>query len=259
MMYYLRACCVYLFAIIGMSVLLPVRCSIFKWYDNDFDKAMKKSFKFVKPFAKRIVSLAGVQIETKGKELIPKDQAVLYVGNHQSFFDIPILLASAESPMGFVAKSELKKVPLLGRWTEAIGSVFIDRDDERSALKMVLKLAERLKKHHHSMVIFPEGTRTLDGHVGNFKAGSLKIATRAEVPIVPFAIERSDRVMPRGKYGFQKEQVKVTFFDPIETNRKTDTVALASYCQALTSAVVDKKDQKQSKNGGNENDAKENC
>lgn len=146
-----------------------------------------------KIWGKFLVFLSGSKIELviKDKEDFEKtikENAVVLVGNHQSYFDIPVLLAYFPKDIGFVAKKELEKVPFIGSWMKAIKCVFLDRSNPREGIKSIKDAVEKIKTGY-SVVIFPEGTRSDDGEVGEFKKGSFKIATDSGVKILPISLK----------------------------------------------------------------------
>lgn len=238
-MYYLRSALVYLWAALVMTLGIPYRKRCLRIAETDYEKGMRGIHKLAHWFAGTIVSLAGVKLVIKGRENLPNEGPSVYVGNHQSFFDIPLLLAAIPTHTGFLAKTELKKVPILANWIEAIGSGFIERENDRGTLKVILNVADLLKKSRHSIVIFPEGTRSVDGKVDTYRAGGLKVATRSKAPIIPFAIDGSDRVMPKGHKGFKRETVVLTFFPALDTsNKNVDTGELAETCHSLTAGAL---------------------
>ena len=106
------------------------------------------------------------------------------LGTIKSTMDIPILYSTAPQTMAFVAKKEMEKIPLLGYWMKERGCVFIDRDNARNSLKAINQAIENLKLGH-SMAIFPEGTRSRGPQVGDFKTGSLRIAMKSGVKVIP--------------------------------------------------------------------------
>ncbi len=160
------------------------------------------------------LSMNGSSIQLIGIENVPTSGGVLFVANHQSNFDIPILIAHVPRDKGFIAKLELLKVPSFGRWMKYIGCVFIDRKDPRQSLKDINDAAERLKSGH-SLVIFPEGTRSADGTVAPFRAGGLKLALKAKVPVVPVTISGSKNIMPKGTSLIKSASVKVIISPPL--------------------------------------------
>lgn len=236
----LRSSLVYLYALIVMIVLLPLRIYYNSRPPEKLDQTQELVHRLVRPFARSINSLVGLKVRAHGLEHVPEKGPVLFVGNHQSYLDILVFVEASPLRAGFLAKQELEKVPLFGGWVAVVASAFLARDDDRQALKLILDLAKRLETTEHSMVVFPEGTRTEDGSVGTFKAGAFKMATRSETPVVPFAIRGSDRAMPKGSFVFRPQAIDISFFPAIETHKKTDTVALADQCEALCRDYVEK-------------------
>ncbi len=172
-------------------------------------------------WAKSGLAMNGSTIHVCGIENIPQTGGLLFVANHQSNFDIPILIGHIPRDKGFIAKLELLKVPTFSRWMKYIGCVFIDRSDARQSLTAMNEAAERLKSGH-SLVIFPEGTRSADGTVSPFKAGSLKLAMKAKVPIVPVTISGSKNIMVKGSSIIRSATVNVIISPPLNLGEFTD-------------------------------------
>ncbi|KJR46439.1 1-acyl-sn-glycerol-3-phosphate acyltransferase [Desulfosporosinus sp. I2] len=169
-----------------------------------------------KKWAHALVKLAGVTVEIRGEENIPTEGSVLFVSNHQGNFDIPILLGYIDKPKAFIAKIELLKLPLIRTWMTHLKCVFMDRSDIRQSLKVINQAASHLKEGY-SMVIFPEGTRSKSESLGEFKPGSLKLALKAGVPIVPIAICGSYKIMEQNGFIIKPAHVEITIFEPIAT------------------------------------------
>lgn len=167
-------------------------------------------------WARALVNFAGVTVGTTGEEKIPTDGAVLFVSNHQGNFDIPLLLGYIEKPKGFIAKVELLKLPMIRTWMTHLKCVFMDRSDARQSLKVINQAADHLKEGY-SMVIFPEGTRSKGEILGEFKPGSLKLALKAKVPIVPVTIRGSYKIMEQNGFLIKPAHVEITIHDPIPT------------------------------------------
>ena len=140
-------------------------------------------------WSRGILKVTGVFLSVEGLENIPKDTTCVFVGNHRSYYDIPILLTALDAPHGILAKEELEKIPLLNRWMKLLGCVFVKRDDIRASVK-ALNDATAIVESGRSFVIFPEGTRYKgeEGGAGEFKAGAFRIAIKTGVPVVPVAI-----------------------------------------------------------------------
>lgn len=171
-------------------------------------------------WAEFFVDKAGVKINVKGIENLPKESC-LYVANHQSFFDIPVLITATRKPMGFIAKKELEKVKIISGWMKEIHCVFMDRNNIRESVKSINEGVENLK-NGYSMTIFPEGTRGKAGELGEFKKGSMKLGIKAEAPIVPVTIDGTYKI----REGNEKNEIKavkvnVVIHKPINTKELT--------------------------------------
>ncbi|MDR0465588.1 MAG: 1-acyl-sn-glycerol-3-phosphate acyltransferase, partial [Treponema sp.] len=140
------------------------------------------------------IKVAGCTLTVKGRENIPKKGGVCFVSNHDGYFDIVLLLAFCGRPFGFIAKKELLFIPFLNVWIYLLGGLFIDRGNIRKAVRTINKGVQRIKSGG-GMVIFPEGHRAKGRGLLPFHPGSLKLATAAEAPIVPVAIEGSYEVL----------------------------------------------------------------
>ena len=126
----------------------------------------------------------------KGKENIPEDRAVLYVGNHRSYFDILVGYTTVPGLVGFVAKKEMEKIPLLSTWMRYVNCLFLDRKNLKEGLKTILEGIDQVK-NGVSVWIFPEGTRNKQEDLMDllpFKEGSLKIAEKSGCPVVTVAM-----------------------------------------------------------------------
>ena len=165
---------------------------------GSIEKRDKLVYKVTTAWASCLLKVAGVKVTVHGLENIPKDKNVLYIGNHQGNFDIPIYMSQIPGLKGFVSKIEVKKIPGVRTWMEYMYCVFMDRSNIRKAGEAIIEGIKILKKGH-SIVIFPEGTRSKGDEMGEFKAGSFKLATKSKVPIVPVTMNGSYKIMEKGK------------------------------------------------------------
>ena len=136
-----------------------------------------------------IIFLTGTRLTIIGEDHIPKDKAVLYIGNHRSYFDIVITYARCPQLTGYVAKDTMLKIPILSIWMKRLYCLFLNRDDVKEGLKMILTGIDQIK-NGISMCIFPEGSRsweTEETEMQPFKEGSLKMAEKTGCPIIPMA------------------------------------------------------------------------
>jgi 1-acyl-sn-glycerol-3-phosphate acyltransferase len=162
------------------------------------------------------VKRSGAQVTVLGKENLPKNGAVVFLSNHQGNFDIPILMSYVPYPKGFIAKIETKKIPIVRKWMEHIHCVFMDRSTLKGSAGAIIEGINILKKGH-SLVIFPEGTRSKNQKMGEFKAASFKLATKPKVPIVPITISGSYKLMEQNHNKIKPAQVKLYIHKAIET------------------------------------------
>lgn len=165
-------------------------------------------------WSRHTLKVINMKYDVYGIENIPSDNC-LFVANHQSILDVPLLMDAVQRPIGFVAKKELQKIPVLRGWVKALNCLFLDRSNNREAIKTINHGIELLKSGV-SMGIFPEGTRAKDGSIKDFKKGSLRLAIRSKTPIVPVAISGSYKALEE-KGRLVSTRVKITFLEPIYT------------------------------------------
>ncbi|SES84931.1 lysophospholipid acyltransferase family protein [Anaerobranca gottschalkii] len=170
-------------------------------------------------FCRSAFWLAGVKVEVEGLENL-LDRNMIFVGNHQSMVDIPVMLGYIPGIKGFIAKKETKKLPIINWWMEEINCVFLDRHNIRQGMKDMAK-AKGLLEEGKSLVIYPEGTRSKSDQMGEFKKGSLKIGVQAGVPIVPVAISGSYKIFEEERK-IKKGKVKVKIGEPIFIERLSE-------------------------------------
>ncbi len=164
-------------------------------------------------WASFMIKASGSKVEVVGRENIPQGP-VLFVANHQSYFDIPVFMVYAPKFVAFIAKVELEKIPVLSWWMKKMGCLFMDRKDLRQSLKIILEGIESLKAGR-TMVIFPEGTRGKNGEMSDFKPGSLKLAVKAGVPIVPVTLKDTYKVFEANNR-IRKSKITMYFHEPID-------------------------------------------
>jgi 1-acyl-sn-glycerol-3-phosphate acyltransferase len=172
-------------------------------------------YRIAQGWARMMIKFTGCQVTVTGRENIPLRGGVCFVSNHGSIFDIILHLAYIGRPIGFIAKKELIYIPLLNMWISILGGYFIDRKNIRRAVRTIDKGIARIKAGG-AMIIFPEGHRSRGQGLLPFRSGSLKLATRAEAPIVPVAIAGSYDVFERN-YRVNAVPVQVHFGEPIST------------------------------------------
>ena len=176
-----------------------------------------QSKKIISAVFRFMLWFSGVKVTVKGLENIPKDQAVLFVGNHRSYFDILVGYTTVPEPVGFVAKKEMLRYPLLQDWMKNIHCLFLDRVNMKEGLKTILKGIEEVK-NGMSIWIFPEGTRNRNESIYDmlpFKEGSLKIAEKSGCLVVPVAQTGTANVFEKHMPWVRSAHVTITFGTPI--------------------------------------------
>lgn len=185
----------YIFAVISLliSLLGTIKVNYFA-KKGDLNAQTQLVYKMTARWARRILKFSGAKITIIDLENIPKNQTVLIVSNHQSYFDIPLLMSELPFPKGFIAKKELAKWFGVRIWMKKMRCVFMDRDNMRKSAEAIVDGINILKSGH-SMVVFPEGTRSKGGPTHEFKPGSFKLATKSKVPILPVTINGTSNIL----------------------------------------------------------------
>lgn len=191
-------------------------------------------------WAKALLKAYGVQVVVEGPGAKHAPGGCVFVGNHQSLLDIPILDAAYNQSFAFFSKKELLNIPLFGWAAWICGTVYVDRakgvkdDNALHAIKNVLR-------RKGSVAIFPEGTRSPNGSLGSFKRGAFVMAIDTEAPILPFVIQGSGRLLPKRSWSVKSGQIRVWIGEPIPTQglNSDDRFALAKRVHELVSNRLD--------------------
>lgn len=177
-----------------LVLLLPVLGIEWIYHKINPEKADYQQLRMVQAAFRLMLKMTGARIQVIGEENVPKDRAVLYVGNHKSYFDILLTYSRVPRLTGYVAKKEMESLPILSIWMKRLHCLFLDRKDIKQGLKTILTGID-LIKNGISVCIFPEGTRNKSNdRLLPFKEGSLKMAEKTGCPIIPFAITNSSKL-----------------------------------------------------------------
>jgi 1-acyl-sn-glycerol-3-phosphate acyltransferase len=188
-----------------------------------------------------ILRTTGVRVTVRGLERVTPGATYVFVSNHQSIYDIPVLFASLPHQLRIIAKASLARFPVLGWHLRRGGHLFVDRrQPDRSG---ILARWRALVSEGLSLIIFAEGTRSWDGRVARFKAGSFLLAIEAGLPVVPLAVVNTRAVMPKGRLRTEPADVTLIVHDPIRPaalERPTirDAKALADRVHAIVEQSV---------------------
>ena len=167
-------------------------------------------------WGKTLLRVTGIKVDTVGFENVPCGSPVVYVSNHQSFFDIIALAATLPFSFRFVAKRELAKIPIFGQGIRAAGHIYIDRQRQQKAFASYEKAAESIKKGL-SALVFAEGTRSRTGDLLPFKKGPFVLAIAAQVPIIPVYCAKTFDILPKGSIRIRPHPIALYFGEPIPT------------------------------------------
>jgi len=158
----------------------------------------KPGYYFISRFfwSPSLLSIANVKIQNEIDSKLKNQPPCIFYANHRSHFDIPVMMNSIPRPLYFLAKKELKSIPFLGWGMAAIGMIFIDRKDRSSAIVSMQRAGRQIKRGK-SIVTFPEGTRSSDNDLSNFKKGAFHLAKSQGIPLIPIAISGTEKVLPK--------------------------------------------------------------
>ena len=187
----------------------------------------------IRCWSKILIFFSGVKIKIIGLENLKKNKNYIFASNHESNFDIPLIFSSINLHLVSIAKKELKKIPIFG-WAMKSGQhIFIDRFNQIEALKS-LKLAKNsIIKNPRSIIIFPEGTRSFDGKIKQFKKGGLSIAFDLEMDVVPIAVCGTRNVLKRGSIFIKPCPIQLRIGKPVNINqwKNKKKIDFANYVQ----------------------------
>jgi 1-acyl-sn-glycerol-3-phosphate acyltransferase len=163
-----------------------------------------------------ILATTGVRVQVRGLDRLTPGKTYVFVGNHQSIYDIPVVFASLPYQLRIIAKDSLGSFPFLGWHLSRTGHLLVDR--RKPDARSVFHWANSLTAKGLSLIVFPEGTRSQTGKLGPFKGGSLYPAVQAGLPIVPLSIAGSRHVMRKGRLMTCPGEVELVVHEPIQTD-----------------------------------------
>jgi 1-acyl-sn-glycerol-3-phosphate acyltransferase len=167
-------------------------------------------------WARALIRAAGTPVRLVGFERVPQDRPVVYVCNHQSWFDILALASAIPGTLRFVAKKEMASIPILGKAMRAAGHIYVDRQNKAQAIEAYEEVAAIIRSGLPT-VVFPEGTRSRSGRLLPFKKGPFVLAIASQVPVVPCYCAGTFNILPKGHLVLRPHPITIYFDDPIET------------------------------------------
>ena len=240
----MRSILALLVAVLYLIITMPVLLAL--WIVGRFNPKARDNccLHMVQWVFRVIAGVSGTKVTVLGKEHIPQDQAVLYILNHRSIFDIVLTYARCPDRTGYIAKKELVKIPLLNLWMKWMYCLFLDRTDIREGLKTILTAIDYVKSGI-SIAIFPEGTRGRSADETEllpFHEGSFKIATKTGCPIIPVCISHSSAIFEDHFPWVRATHVVLEYGAPIYPDElaKEDKKFIGKYVQNIMQETLRK-------------------
>jgi 1-acyl-sn-glycerol-3-phosphate acyltransferase len=210
-----------IFIAIFLTVSIPIQLAMVLYSFIDKEGCDRKSLAIVNSAFRTVIKIAGVKETVLGIENVPKDEAVLYVINHRSIFDIVLTYAKVPRPTGYIAKKEMNKFLTLSTWMMFLHCEFLDRGNLRQGMKVIKRSAKNIQDGI-SMAIFPEGTRNKTNEdMLPFHKGSFKIAEMAKCKIVPVVLNNTPDIFENHAPRLKSVHVVVEYLPPVDVQTMT--------------------------------------
>lgn len=168
-------------------------------------------------WARTLCALSLVRVKVRGQENIDSKASYIFVANHQSLYDMPLVYGWLKNNFKWIIKKEFRKMPIMGKTCELMGHIFIDRSNPIRAKHSLDLAKQNLKQGNSSIFLFPEGTRTRNGQIGKFKRGAFTIACDLHLPIVPVTINGAFNALPKGLNYIIPGTIEMIIHSPIDT------------------------------------------
>ncbi len=211
----IRLVLVAVFVTVFLIVSLPIQFVEFLIGKVNPDVKSRSSLAIVNWAFRVVLFLSGVSVTVLGEENVPKDEAVLYIGNHRSYFDVIMTYVRVPRPTGYMAKVGMLRVPSLSTWMKYLHCIFLDRSNIKAGMQSILTAIEKVKSGI-SICIFPEGTRNrTDDVLLEFHDGSFKIAEKTGCPVVPMSINNAAAIWEDHLPWIRKAHVVIEYGKPI--------------------------------------------
>lgn len=181
--------------------------------------------------------ILGIRVKIKGLEHIDRKIPYIFMANHLSFLDGPLLFWAIPRPVRVILKKGIFRIPLVGLGMKHVGFVPVDRKGIRKGRQAIQKAARLIKEKGYSFLIFPEGTRSRDGRLQEFRRGGFFLATESRVPIVPVTVDGTFELMPKGSFFARKGTVQVDFHPPVKV-KKFDRSSLSDLIHRVRESIL---------------------
>ena len=203
--------------VVPAMAISTIACGTISLFLALFGSTQRKQIEIGRFWAKSLLWIARTKVEIQGLEKIDRNGSYVFVSNHLSYMDTPVVFSSIPVQFRFLAKKGLFQIPFLGWHLSTAGHIPVPREDPRSSLRTLSRAAELIQTHAISLLIFPEGGRTMDGELHEFKDGAAYLAIKAQAPLVPLALLGTREILPMGSATIRHGRVRLVIGDPIRT------------------------------------------
>jgi 1-acyl-sn-glycerol-3-phosphate acyltransferase len=223
--------------IILSTIVFGAVSHVVSWFDAEGHRQAR----IARAWARALVWIAGVTVEVEGTDHIRTDTCYMFVANHLSYMDTPVLLGCLPADFRFLAKEELFKIWFLGWHLKRAGHVSVPLDNPRAAVKTLAHAATLIRSHKISLLVFSEGGRSADGALREFKDGAAYLAIKAQAPLVPVALAGTRKILAMHSSIFHRGRVKLRIGEPIPTEGMTihQRSELIEQARAQIAAMID--------------------
>jgi 1-acyl-sn-glycerol-3-phosphate acyltransferase len=215
-----------------LSAVLGIGCYMTSLFPGGTDRAHR----YLRKWARICLWLTRCQITVEGRERLELGRPYVFMANHASFLDILLLLALVPHDFRFIVKKELFLIPILGLTVKSSAQIALDRKHPKKGLQSIKQAADLLK-NGVSIVAFPEGTRSQDGKIHDFKRTLFVLPIRTRTPVVPVLIEGTFQALRSGSVLLRRNPLKVTFLEPVAVDSLSDDDR-ASYAETVRQHLI---------------------
>ena len=234
----MRTIVLFAFCVIAGLILIPiiVICFLIRW-----------AYPLI-PFGKGAIrigqNILGMRLDVSGLEHVDKKASYVFMSNHLSAIDGPLLFMLIPQAIRVILKKESFRIPVVGQGMRLVGFVPVDRKGIRGGKRSIDRAVRMIREKRHSFLIFPEGTRSRDGMLQPFKRGGFFLALDSQVPVAPVSIQGTFELMPKGAFFIRKGEVKVRFHPPIPV-RGFDRDSLPQLIDKVRKVILSGLDERQ--------------